>query len=357
MLCFTTEGSAFERGRQQGEACRELARPWIEKLLSQMTEKRKAASRQQVISDVRPQLEAWKTRISTAAPELVEECEGIAAGLGMTENEYFAAVYGLWLLDGWVDPYGAPTGPQCTTVGFRDDRGRAILSKTDDIYKEELGLNVLETTRPDVGYAHAHFHFAGTIYTVAGMNEHGLAMGMTGIPGPKLDGEGLPSLDMLHTVLPGCATVPEALEYIKGLRMNYGGFSLLLGDASGEIVSIEKTGAGMAVLDALPDGFLLHTNQTLDPDLADKNPEQTEPLLTNSRRRYENALQMTQDLARTESGAREFLANDSKPGAIWQDGDAGLHTDFGAILIPAEKRISYWTESPAGAEQQNLILN
>src|SRR5439155_22562751 len=139
------------------------------------------------------------------------------------------------------------------------------------------GMNVLETTRPERGYRHLHFHFAGTIWTVAGMNERGLAMGMNGIPAPALDKPGMSSLAALHTILPSCATVAEAIEHIRGLPVNAGGFSLLLGDATGALALVEKTALGTVVLPEQRSGALVHTNGILDAAFAKRNPPQGEP--------------------------------------------------------------------------------
>lgn len=334
MLRIETKGSAFERGLQQGQSCRDLATPWLAANLRELAQRLGVTSPADAVRGARDRVDQWHGRITRAGfPRLIEEAQGIAAGLGLSEAEYFAAAYSHWLLN------PAFAGIGCTTVGFRDEEGRPLLGKTDDIAGHELGMNVMETTSPETGYRHVHLHFAGTIWTVAGMNECGVAIAMTGIPGHALAVDGLPSLEALHTILPECASADEAIDHVRALQVNCYGFSLLIGDAAGTMALVEKTGAGAICLPEDPDGFLLHTNDILDPRFAERNPSQQEPLHTNSRCRYDNARQRLRTLARSEAGLMRLLGDRGAKGAVCQQGEDGMHTDFAIVLVPGEKRL------------------
>jgi len=347
MLEFETKGTPSERGRQQGEICRDLAGPWMDRVMQEMADRFQEPSPSNVVRRVEDDVGRWLGQMDALYPEGGEECRGIASGLGMDEDMYFTIAFSARLLGKLA---------QCTTLGFRDARGRPVLGKTDDIFRPELGMNVLETTRPSRGHRHIHFHFAGSIWTVAGMNEHGLAMAMTGIPGPALEEEGLFSLVALHTVLPSCATVSEALAHLRDLRVNFYGFSLLIGDADGDLALVEKTGAGMMALPEQKEGFLLHTNHILDAEFAVQNPGQSPLFLDNGRRRYENALRRAPDLSLSEKGMATFLSDRAPCGAICQQGEDGLHTDFGVMFLPTEKQIVFWPGYPGEAEARTVVL-
>ncbi len=278
----------------------------------------------------------WADQWSAVFPDGVEECRGIAAGLGWDEDLYLAALCH-HRLSGEL--------PQCTLVGRRRN-GSARFGKTDDIERHQLGLNVLEISRPDDGHDHGHFHFAGTPWTVAGFNRPGLAMGMTGIPGPMKEEDGLFSLMALHTVLPACADVGEALEHLRDLRVNAYGFSLMLGDGSGRLALVEKTGAGMTVVEAEGGIPLGHTNHILDPEFERRNPAQSPAIDANGRRRLDNALR----LAREGIAIERILADRSSVGAICQQGEDGLHTDFAVLFEPVEGRLRLWPGPPAMVE-------
>lgn len=334
MLKFTTRGAPEARGRQQAAACGDLARPWFRDMIE-------AVRKQTAPAAAAREVAAWRNRLKRAYPEGYAECCGIAAGMGLSEDDYFCAAASFRLLK---------RPASCTAAGFVAGDGRPLFAKSDDIRRSELGMNVLETTFPDRGHRHVHFHFADTIWTVAGMNEHGLAMGMTGIPGPSLEGDGLFSLDALHSILPACATVEEAVEHIRALPLNCCGFSLTLADAGGRLAQVEKSGAGFVSLPLLPGGAHLHANTILDPAFAAQNPPQSEALAANSDRRMKNAERLLAALPRTEDGLRRLMNDRSPEGSIRQSGEATMFTDFWALFSAAEKRFDYCAGWPDYSE-------
>jgi predicted choloylglycine hydrolase len=346
MLAFETHGTAYERGIEQGKRCRELAPRWIERYFRDFSQRFNAASPDEVIPRFENEIVNLRNSLAKLFPDGYEECRGIAAGLGMDEDKYFAAVFSIELRD-WI---------QCTTVGFRGD-GKPIIGKTDDIMEHEVGLNVLETTYPDKGLRHIHFHFAGTIWTVAGMNESGFAMGMNGIPGPTLNQEGLASLTALHTILPVCRNVPDAIEHIHALKLNWFGFSLILADAGGGLALVEKTGLGTVVLAEEAGGFYAHTNHILDADFAAKNPRINRPMRENGMRRLERLRNLMPEAARTENGMKGLLCDRGKSGALCQQGEDGFYTDFAVMFLPAEKRIVYWQPNAKDTDEREIAVS
>ena len=166
-------------------------------------------------------------------------------------------------------------------------------------------------------------------------------MGMTGIPGPMRDEDGLFSLMGLHTVLPACASVDEAISHLDPLPLNAYGFSLMLADRGGDFALVEKTGAGMTVIRA-DDKPLVHTNHILDDVFAAQNPQQSEPILSNGQRRYDTAKKRAANGVSVDS----ILADRSPQGAICQQGEAGLHTDFALFFDAVNDRLSLWAGYP-----------
>jgi hypothetical protein len=338
MARIETRGDAYSRGKQQGEAFRGKFQPWLKRVLDERSKRFGTSSEAQLH---KKKVERWCGYMEDAYPEGIQECRGLMAGLDVDEASYFLAHFGPDLPSALL---------RCTVVGLRDPKGSPLVGKTDDVAKWELGMNVLESTWPEKGFRHVHFHFAGTIWTVAGMNERGLAMGMNGIPAPVLDAPGMSSLAALHTILPKCATVAEAIEHIRSLRINAGGFSLLLGDATGALGLVEKTGLGTVVLPEQKKGALVHANGIVDPDFAKRNPPQEDPIRTNSQQRYNNVLRQLS----AGAGMEQILCDRSPRGAICQRGEDGMHTDFAAIFEPVEKRFRFWSGT-AGAEAGEVV--
>jgi hypothetical protein len=283
-------------------------------------------------------------------PSGVEECKGLAQGLGFTAQEYFTAMFSYrYSLDADMG------NRQCTLVATADSDGAPLLGKTDDIGEDQLGMNVMEVCRPDSGLAHVGFHFAGTIFTVAGMNERGLAMGMTGIPGAVVDAPGLFSLVALNTILPRCADVPAAIAHLRTLRLNTYGFSLMVGDADGRLALLECTSAGVAVLAEGPAAelqgqALTHTNGILDAALAAEGREQPPDLQRNSSRRYDAARRMLREGRPLD----EIVCGRSSDGQISQAGDdpVEMHTDFAVVCSPTERSIKLWAGVPHTVEPE-----
>jgi Acyl-coenzyme A:6-aminopenicillanic acid acyl-transferase len=364
MLQFETQGDSFSRGKQQGQACRDLFFPWARKFLPNRYPWMKShlqdrleiftPSWPQQLRALRQEVELWQRNMEEVYPEGFQECRGVAAGLGMDEITHFTVQsYDLILKPKETEQAAQAALPRkCTVVGTRDQQNRPLVGKTDDVSQWELGMNVLEITKPDKGYRHAHFHFAGTLWTVAGMNERGLAMGMNGIPAPRHKTKGISSLDALHTILPSCANVDEAIKHIRDLPLSAGGFSLLLGDANGKLSVVERTPAGMAVLLEKNREGLAHANEIVDLELARKNGTAENPIHVNSRRRYESALR---DL-KSGKDLEQILSGRSPQGAICQRGEDGMHTDFAVIFSPVEKKLKYWLGYTEAVEPKTLNL-
>jgi len=341
MLRIETRGTPYQRGQQQGEATRDLALPWINRRIDELEQRYTAPSRNALLAQIGPLMSVWRQEEEKNYPQAIAECAGLAAGLGLDQELYFALKF--------YHRLGNHL-PQCTVVGSRDHQGRPLLGKSDDIGEQELGMNILETTTPDTGYAHRHFHFAGTIWTVAGGNECGLCIGMTGIPGPLRD-DGLFSLTALHSILPACADIEQAIAHIRTLELNAYGFSLILGDAEGGLALIEKTSAGMVVLDqaAIP---LAHTNHILDQEFAAQNPEQHATIHHNGVQRLKTA----QNLLASGALPQDILRNRDPAGAICQRGEGDLHTDFAVVFAPMEKRMHLWPGYPDEVAMETLDL-
>ncbi|MFH1615992.1 MAG: C45 family peptidase [Planctomycetota bacterium] len=332
MLVFETYGGPFDRGKCHGHAVAHRNDAWMQEASKELVQHFKVNSISEAITKSRDRIQLFCDWWAAAEPDSLEECHGIAAGLD-TEAEICLAYNTLYRL------ISSPA--QCTVIGVLSDKNEPLIGKSDDVCVNELGANVIEISHPDKNYGFLSIRFAGTVWTFSGMNEMGLAAGLTGITGPTLEKKGVPSLIGVHSLLQHCSTVGEAIDYLNLLKMNFGGFSVLLGDAKGHMGLVEKNGAGTVILPCQKDGWYIHTNHILDGALALECPQQVEPIYSNSLGRYENAMQLVPQKPRDVTGIIELFSNRSQTGSIVQNGPDGLYTDYRAVYLPAEKKIIY----------------
>jgi hypothetical protein len=122
------------------------------------------------------------------------------------------------------------------------------------------------------------------------------------------------------------------------------------GDATGALGLVEKTGLGTVVLPEQKKGAFVHANGIVDPVFAKQNPPQEDPIRTNSQQRYDNVLRQLS----TGAGVEQILCDRSPRGAICQQGEDGMHTDFAAIFEPVEKKFRFWSGT-AGAQTGEVV--
>ena len=359
MIAVRTSGGAFERGEIHGRAGRELARRWIDANLAEMRQWLGISTPAHAAAALEPGLGEMRRAVASALPEVDEECRGVARGLDLSEPDYYAVLLWPYLSSRWAD--GRTDGRAgegaraCTTVGVRGARTEPILGKTDDLPLGLVGLNVLELCAPSDGYRHAHLHFVASPWTVAGMNELGLAIAMTGLPGPYDPAHGVPSLFALRPLLQRAGTVAECELLVRDIPVGALGFSLLVADGRGEMLLLERTGAGMARVPAR-EGALVHTNTILDPALAPRNPPQREPLLSNAVARLDSARAALAGMERTPSGMAALVLSRPAAGPIFQRGEGGLFTDFAVVMEPAKRRLAVWTKPDAAAPEHTVRM-
>ena len=339
MIHFETGGSPWARGWRNAEVCRELGLRWFESALRSCDN----ADRRERSSAMR-----WMEQTASVLPEMAEEMEGIAAGLGVEWEDYVLASFAGRLRVAAVD---------CSTFGAWTPEGRAVVGKTDDILPGQRGMNVLQSVRPDKGHAHVKIHFGGTVGVSSGMNSEGLVVALTGIPGPEVEGLGIPNLWLADLLLRVCGTVAEAIEAARRTPLSFYGCSLLLADRGDGMALIEKNALATKVLPPMEGGFFAHTNHILDPELEAASPRQSEELHANSHARQ----RLLRDLLPSAVPAsvpnfERLLSQRNEHAAVWQTGDDVLHTDYAIIASPAEVGFRLFTACPGTAAPEDILV-
>lgn len=191
-------GSPRELGRQQGAAVRSQIHANIAVLLGDFLTGAKAAAL--------PKITAWQQRLRAFAfdhwPYLQEEIKGIAEGAGIDPVLAELLSFRAWQYE--VYHAGA-----CSSFALPGAGGQILTGGTLD---DPRFLYTIAQVQPTSGLRYLSFPIAGTVWANRGMNEAGLALGISSLicPGVKFDLDQLVPVDLVfRDMLQHCATVAE----------------------------------------------------------------------------------------------------------------------------------------------------
>ena len=260
-------GSHFEMGRQHGTQCRatiqDLAARFEGVFVRDGTRRPEA---RRAMAEAVPAVRA-------AAPELIEEVEGIAAGAGLSFDDAFRlncfAEMGQW--QGCTEKRSAVSIPdECTSLAARTD-AVTLVAWNMDWYRLLLPYMVLLRGRPNGEPAFLAFAVAGSVgrpglsarvAIAANQLPYRPTEAPPGAGGPQWAGPGVPYCFLSRLLLRQNST-RDALALLGRTRrmacLNY-----TLGDTTGDICCAETTPAAHAVL--RPDQhFVAHANSYHSP--------------------------------------------------------------------------------------------
>ncbi len=191
-------GTPRELGRQQGVAVRSQIHANIAVLLGDFLTGAKAAQLDKI--------RAWQQRLRAFAfdhwPYLQEEIHGLAEGAGIELELAELLSFRAWQYE--VYHAGA-----CSSFALPGADGRILTGGTLD---DPRFLYTIAQVQPNRGLRYLSFPIAGTVWANRGMNEAGLALGISSLicPGVKFDLDQLVPVDLVfRDMLQFCATVAE----------------------------------------------------------------------------------------------------------------------------------------------------
>lgn len=226
MLYIETKGSHRAMGRQLGEA---FADPWrrcIDEFVPWMRDD---------LDTWRPAVGRVREVIGRHCPELLEETEGIAEAVDV-DDDLLLGLRFFNEIKGYHDP-------GCSGLFVADsDRGPLLLRTSDLEPPPHISTDIqcARTSRPDDGPATITVGYL-PLTGAPGLSEHGLAMtgsSMHAKPTPCKDG--MPSAVINHRILRDCKTVADVIAYTRDMVMRGKGNVMLIGDAGGGSVMLEK---------------------------------------------------------------------------------------------------------------------
>ena len=320
MIEFRSEGSPYERGVAHGKAFAPLVREHIG-VTCQMEAGHEA--------EVANLVAAMERNIGEQSPATLEELRGLADGAGHD----LAAIM---TLNYWPEVTSATVGLRlCSLVAFSDGPAGPIIGKTSDHPLVSTRFLALQRVANESGLDYIRGTFLGTLGTRAGLNAAGLAIVCATIVPKTLNLDGVPVMVLIQSILESCRTVEEAIALAEQMpSVNYGAH-LMVGDAGGNAVVIERMPMRMGVRRPV-DGLLYNTNHPLAPNTREHNG--ADPALNeNSQARYARLEALIPETPRTIEGMQSILRDHTEPGAICQHGGpAGLHTTGAYVMAPAQ---------------------
>ena len=172
-------------------------------------------------------------------PELVEEMHGIAEGSGCSLREICALSFLLDL---------GHASSSCTGIVFADGPDGPVVGKTCDcapgVQQEWLGQRFI---RPNTGIpAVTHSHY-GSPNAEMGMNEQGLAIGISGLMSRDTNTQGVGWQQDIRAILHTCATTEEAIAMLRRIPIRWAGYCAVIGDACGDVAIVEKVVGALGV--------------------------------------------------------------------------------------------------------------
>lgn len=246
-------GDPHALGRQQGTALRAQIRRNVAELLGDLLTGASPARRTQI--------RAWQERLRAFCfdhwPWLQEEMQGIAEGAGLDRETVELLNFRAWQYE--IYHAGA-----CSSLAVPGANGNILAAGTLD---DPRHLYAVVQCQPTAGLRYLSFPIAGTTWANRGMNESGLALGISSLicPGVKFDLSNLVPADLVFRyLLQFCGTVAEIEAACRKFKFFC---NLVAVDRHGGIFAASCHGEGLTVYPVAPDGTAL-TNHPLEPAAA-----------------------------------------------------------------------------------------
>jgi isopenicillin-N N-acyltransferase-like protein len=345
-LEIEVSGDGFERGVAHGEAVREYIPPYHGASLREKAEQSPQA---------RGAIEQAMAYLDERFPDLVEELRGIAHGAKVDFRDIV-----LWNYRRVFDVCPA----ECTNFALRQTRVGPALCGTVDGWSglekppREPYPVFIQRFNPREGYRLLASVLPGTLWIEKGLNEHGLAIGNSGMATTDIQPRGLPYHTMYRQALLSCRDVEEAVHFFERVSQICFGAIFVFVDASGNALSIEKSPTRQAVL-RTAENWVGSANAFTTPNLQEvqvRPPERNEE----SARRRES---MTAYAAKVGTSATlddllAFVRSHEPPAAICRHGGKDLsHTRESYVLLCRERRMLAGTRGYAcKAEMHSFSL-
>ncbi|RSM56228.1 peptidase C45 [Amycolatopsis sp. WAC 01376] len=315
------EGDARTRGRAHGTARAAALRAFLDDDLCRLN---RILWRPVSLATLGPTIDAYRTAIAAAVPELADEIDGLAEGAGLSRRE---AV----LLQARREILGyrrVPAHGDCTAYA-RVGHGTPVLAQTVDLNGDLADqIAVLEVVRDGSPGRALVLSFGGQLGYL-GLNDAGLAIGINLIVGGTWK-PGVPPYLAVRYLLDHARDVKEGVELLQTLPLA-SSRNLVLCDRS-RAAWVELVDGRLRTVSA---PVFAHTNHILHPDLTAQD-EVNRFARRSSVRRLEACVAGLAGLRANASAAEHFALLSVPPVHVAANGDIRHeHTVATVVLFPA----------------------
>ena len=170
-----------------------------------------------------------------------------------------------------------------------------------------------------------------------GMNERGLAIGITGLPSANVNHQGVGWQQDIRAILHHCTTTVEAIDMLHGIPIRGFGYCLVIVDCSGDVAICDKVAYAFGV--KRPAGNVAYVTNV--PQCPNVIPHTITPFSENGLQRMALLSKLCADEAQMDfslEGALRLFLTHGKPVGLCQHGPE-LHSTTGFFMLPQKGKV------------------
>jgi hypothetical protein len=291
------------------------------------------------LESLRPDIAAHREVVAAALPDLADEVDGLAAGIGVDRDAAWLLQLRRELLG-----YSRITAGDCTT--YASVRGEPVLAQTVDLngnLDDQIAL--LAVSGPRRRSLVLSF---GGLLGYLGVNDAGIAVGLNLVLGGAW-GPGVPPYLAIRHVLDAADSVDQAVELLGELPLASSRSFMICGEQ--RAVCVEALGSQRRILEA---DELTHTNHYLDPDFAER--DEINVFAKNSSRRRLEAVRAAGVPKAGDTASHHRLLS-TPPIFVPDNGDIRRERTVAAVVLrPDLGEIRLWPGNPSTVDEQVHLL-
>jgi hypothetical protein len=168
----------------------------------------------------------------------------------------------------------------------------------------------------------------------------------------------MPILHSVHLAAQHARSTAEAIDYFGGLVHAGKGLNIMIGDASGDLVAIER-GHDRQVVRRPADDALYFANHYVTPEMRAAVTSRTDQ--ENSEGRGERYRCLLTNLGggrpeRSAAGIRRLISDHGPPVGPCQHGHSGMYTRYACIMRPRLHEMMLFHGAPCSVESRSYFV-